>query len=98
MYRLSTAIKRYNDIVISIGHEHSSIGTRFSENTDNWNIRDMVAEVDYLLDLYYDIGTIDDLAFMEQCRKFIKSYKKYVIGITPATYHSSNYDTWRIYG
>lgn len=96
MYRMSTVVKRYNDIVMSIGHEYSSIGTRFSENTDHWNIRDMVSEVQYLLELYYDIGTVDDLPFIDECHKFVKTYKRYVIGIYPFTQHCSFYDTWRL--
>ena len=39
---IDKAIQRYNQIVCSIGYEHIRVGTRFSENTENWNIRDMV--------------------------------------------------------
>lgn len=51
---IKTAIKRYNDIMISIAREHNTIGTRLSEDTENWNLRDMVSEMQYTLDLWND--------------------------------------------
>lgn len=32
---MESAIKRYNDIMYSCGYEHSTIGTRYSEGTEN---------------------------------------------------------------
>ena len=40
---MKRAIKRYNDIMNVIGYEHNTIGTRYSEGTENWNKRDMLA-------------------------------------------------------
>ena len=46
------AIKRYNDIMWDLCREHLTIGTRLSENTENWNLRDMISEMQYTLDMY----------------------------------------------
>lgn len=40
---IKAAIKRYNGIMETIGYEHNTTDTRFFENTEGWNIRDMVA-------------------------------------------------------
>lgn len=37
-------------------YEHNTIGERLSENTENWNLRDMVAECDYVLGTFYEDG------------------------------------------
>lgn len=52
------AIKQFNEIMYSICHEHSTIGTHYSENTEKWNLRDMVSEVQYVLDIWNDEGSI----------------------------------------
>ena len=41
---IEKATQRYNNIMERLGYEHNTIGTRFSEDTENWNIRDMVAQ------------------------------------------------------
>lgn len=46
------ALKKYNDIMWDLCREHLTIGTRLSENTENWNLRDMVSEMQYTLDMY----------------------------------------------
>lgn len=53
---LTNATKRYNDLMESLGYEHNTIGTELSENTENWNLRDMVAECDYTLSTFYEEG------------------------------------------
>ena len=55
-YTFEKAVKRYNDLMFDLGLEFLSIGTRFSEDTDNWNIRDLVAEADYQLSCYFESG------------------------------------------
>ena len=47
-FNLESATKRYNRIMNEICCEHLTIGTSYSENTDGWNIRDMVDEVESL--------------------------------------------------
>lgn len=53
-----SAVKQYNNLMNDLCREHLTIGTRFSENTENWNLRDMVSEVQYTLDLYDEPDTI----------------------------------------
>ncbi len=51
-------VKQYNDIMFDIAHEHVTIGTRYSEGTEEWNLRDMVSEMQYVLDLWSDPSSI----------------------------------------
>jgi len=51
---MKTAIRCYNNIMFDIAREHNTIGTSFSENTSNWNLRDMVSEMQYTLDIWND--------------------------------------------
>lgn len=50
------AKKKYNKLMNELGLEHLTIGTNFSEDTENWNIRDMVSECQYQLDVCYEEG------------------------------------------
>ena len=98
--------KRYNDLMYSLALEHLSIGERLSENTENWNLRDMVAECDYQYGLYFEDGNCacDDYnSEYEEVRKtarsdagklkrFVEAYKPYIIGIKCASGHCSQYD------
>jgi hypothetical protein len=54
MDRFEEAKKQYNKTLNSLGLEFLTIGTSFSENTDNWNLRDMVSEAQYQLDVCYE--------------------------------------------
>lgn len=54
---IEKVIQRYNNIMCSIGYEHCTIGTDFSESTEGWNLRDMVAECDYTLSTYFEMWT-----------------------------------------
>lgn len=45
-------IKRWNGLMYDLCREHLTIGTKFSEHTENWNLRDMVSEAQYTLDVY----------------------------------------------
>ena len=56
--QLKRATKWYNDIMNSICREHNTIGTNYSENTDSWTLRDMVAEMYYTLEIYNDPNCI----------------------------------------
>lgn len=55
---LEKAKIEYNDIMFAYAWEHCTIGTRFSEGTENWNLRDMVSEVQYHYDTCYEDGNI----------------------------------------
>jgi hypothetical protein len=48
--------KEYNNIMYSLCLEFNTIGTSFSENTNNWNIRDMVSECQYQYECHYEDG------------------------------------------
>lgn len=50
------AKKRYNGMMNDFGLEYLTIGQRLSEDTDGWNIRDMVSECQYQLDVCYEDG------------------------------------------
>ena len=56
---IEKAIEKYNDMMFERGYEHNSIGTRLSENTENWNLRDMVSECQYVLDTCYEEGHVN---------------------------------------
>lgn len=51
---MKDAIKKYNEIMFAICREHNTIGTNFSEDTDGWNLRDMVSEMQYTIKRYKD--------------------------------------------
>ena len=53
---MESALKRYNELMYTLGREHNTIGLSLSENTSEWNLRDMVAECDYELSTYYEVG------------------------------------------
>ena len=54
---LKSATERYNGIMLGMCADHLTIGIpSYSEGTDDWNLRDMVAECDYQLSTYYDPG------------------------------------------
>lgn len=103
---MKTAINRYNDIMETIGHEHNTIGTKFSEGTDNWNLRDMVAECDYTLSTYYEDGHCNgDMRYSEdekerkmwrsetgRLKRFINAYKPFMWGMKTTQGHCSQYD------
>lgn len=104
---MKTAINRYNDIMETIGYEHNTIGTSLSERTDNWNLRDMVAECDYTLSTYYEDGHCNgDLRYSEdekerkmwrsetgRLKRFINAYEPFIWGMETAQGHCSQYDS-----
>lgn len=102
---MKTAIKKYNAIMMRIGYEHNSIGTEFSEGTDNWNLRDMVAEMAYTLSTYYEEGHANhDMQYdgsdwkkmwvseTGKIKRFIKRYEPFIKNMKCAEPHCSNYD------
>lgn len=46
----------YNSIMFDYCWEHCTIGTSFSENTEGWNLRDMVSEAQYHYETCYEEG------------------------------------------
>lgn len=96
------AKREYNNIMLIIHCEHNTIGTTFSEDTDKWNIRDMVAECDYILSCYKEDGHIgNDNGFMagvetskiaEMMELFITHYKPFINNVKCFCGHCSQYD------
>ena len=103
---LETAIKRYNSIMQSIGYDHLTIGTSLSEDTDGWNIRDMVAECDYVLGTYFEDGHCNaEIRYSDDAddrkawwsetgklKRFIEAYKPFIDGIKCVSGHCSRFD------
>lgn len=58
MATFERAVKTYNGIMNAICHEHVTIGTSYSEGTENWNLRDLVSEMQYVLDLWNEPGSL----------------------------------------
>lgn len=99
------AVERYNTIMFTIGYEHNTIGTSFSESTDGWNLRDMVAEVDYTLSTYFEdghcnaemrYGDKDEKAMWRsetgKLKRFVKRYEPYIKDMKCTSGHCSMYD------
>lgn len=53
-------VERYNKLMATIGYEHSSIETEYSENTEGWGVKEMVAECEYYLSTYYEGGHMNN--------------------------------------
>lgn len=57
-------IKRYNKLMFSLGYGYHTIGTSETEDParlNNWNLRDMVSEVQFWLDFFQS----DDCVYKE---------------------------------
>lgn len=105
---METAIKRYNKLLNELNYEHHTIGTRFSEGTEGWNLRDMVAECDYILSCYYEAGHCNnDMRYSEdmeerkmwmsetgKLKRFIEKYKPYINDLKCIAGHCSKYDNY----
>lgn len=103
---MKKVVERYNDLVMSVCYEHCSIGTRYSEGTELWNLRDMVAECDYILSCYYERGHCNnDLRYSDDLEdrklwksetgklsRFIKAYEPYVNNMVCTCGHCSRFD------
>lgn len=103
---MESALKRYNNLMYSLGYEHSSIKCTLSENTNEWNLRDMVAECDFILSTYYEVGHCNEEmrhSYNDDERKmwrsdvgklsrFIKAYEPFIEGMICAEGHCSKYD------
>lgn len=100
------ARKRYNEIMEDIGREECTIGTCDSaEETEGWNIRDMVSEAAYHLSCYYEYGNCSaEMRYGDEYERkawrsrtgkltrFINAYKPFIEGIKCKQGHCSKYD------
>lgn len=93
-------IKSYNRLISDLGYDCSVIGD--NPDTENWNLRDMVAEVEYIRSTYYDKThdnsklRVEDLRLFNnrtsRLRHFIRTYKPYISDLKTYTTHNSKYD------
>ena len=99
------AVNRYNHCMFVTCYEYNTIGTDFSEHTECWNIRDMVAEVDYILSTYHEEGHCnyemkngdfdDKIAWINETnmlKGFIRDYEPFVKDVKCHIHHCSKYD------
>ena len=100
------AVKRYNAIMERIGYEHNTIGTSFSDETEDWNLRDMVAEMDYVYSCYFEDGHCNgDMRYSDDpderrmwhnetalIKRFIDRFKPHIDGIKCTHGHCSKFD------
>lgn len=108
---IETARKRYNNIMYDLGLDHLTIwekGSKTEEGSEakEWNLRDMVAEVDYQLGLYYEDGTLaSEMRYSDyeserkawryesgKLQRFIKAYEPFIKDMKCAEAHCSKYD------
>lgn len=97
------AVAEYNDIMFAICREYLTIGTSFSENTEGWNLRDMVAEADYQLSFYNEKGhwLHDEMKKEDNnkwrretglLKRFIAKYKAEAMTMMATEGHCSRFD------
>lgn len=96
-------LNKYNEMMIELNHESGVIGTGKNEN---WNLRDMISEVEYLRSLYYVKGhnrnklkTEDPKLFNRQTsrlRYFIRTYRDHVNNLVVTQKHNSKYDNMEV--
>ena len=101
-YNHAKAVKRFNDIMCYTCCEHLCI-----TETDhvNWNIRDMVAECDYVLSCYYETENCRYYERTEskdcykrwlsetgKLKRFIATYKPFIKDVRCTERHCSEYD------
>lgn len=97
---MRSIIKSYNLLLSDLGYDCSVIGN--NPDTENWNLRDMVAEVEYIRSTYYDkthdnskLRVEDPKLFdshTRRLRRFIRTYKPYISDLKAYTIHNSKYD------
>lgn len=102
MPNMEKVIKRYNGIMNDVCYEHHTIGTRFSEDTEHWNLRDMVAECDYILSTYYEEWHTNYYLKQEdratwasetgKLKRFINRYEPFINDLVCYCNHCSKYD------
>ena len=95
-------VKGYNELMLKLGYPEKTIGLEVSGDTANWNVRDIIAEIEYIRSTFYDknhengkIRDEDPLTFnrsTNSLRHFIRKYKPYIEGVEATAKHNSKYD------
>ena len=99
------ALRKYNEIMSILCLEHNTIGEELSEGTENWNLRDMVAECDYTLSTYYEGGHCNCdmkedgpegrkawISETGRLKRFIAHWEPYIANLKCAEGHCSRFD------
>jgi hypothetical protein len=107
---MTKGVKAYNKLMFHLGMEYDTIGTKYTEDPErrsDWNLRDLVSEVQYWLDFYLDPNSSyyenahdpDDDGYKEVYKKdismmraFIRRYKKEALNMDCNYVHVSKYD------
>lgn len=89
----------YNDMMKELNHEAGVIGPGKNED---WNLRDMVSEVEYLRSTYYDknhprsqLRETDPIHFKRhtyRLRTFLRKHRDDIDGLEVTVKHNSKYD------
>jgi len=100
--QLASALRKYNEIMEYRCYEFLTIGKEYSEDTDGWNLRDMVAECNYQLSTYYEEGHVNCemkqedrkqwLAETGRLKRFIAHWEPYIDEMVCVCGHCSKYD------
>jgi len=101
---IRNAIKTYNQLVIDLGYDCDIISN--NPDTENWNLRDMVAEIEYIRSTYYDKTHVNSKLRVEdrrlfdnrtsRLRYFIRTYKPYIKDMEAYTIHNCKYDDMEV--
>lgn len=108
---METARKRYNNIMYDLALDHLVVGLPNSDmergsEAKGWNLRDMVAEADYQLSLYYEEGTLaGDMRYSDyeserkawrsesgKLKRFIDAYEPFIWDMECVEGHCSQFD------
>lgn len=95
-------VQTYNKLMLDTGHLDKTIGLEFSGDTDNWNVRDIVSEVEYIRSTFYDkshdnakLRYEDPILFnilTRRLRYIVRKYGPYIEDVKATTKHNSKYD------
>ena len=96
-------LNKYNEMMIELDHESGVIGPGKNEN---WNLRDMLSEVEYLRSTYYDKNHVNSKLRAEdlkefnkrtaRLRYFIRTYRDHVNDLVVTQKHNSKYDNMEV--
>lgn len=93
------SLNRYNIMMIELDHASGVINE--DQNSD-WNLRDMVSEIEYLRSLYYTKGharnklKVEDPSLFinhtQRLRYFLRTYRDHIDNLVVTVKHNSKYD------
>ena len=98
---MRSVIRTYNHLVIDLGYDCDIISPE-NPDTENWNLKDMVAEIEYIRSTYYDKNHKNNKLRNEdpgefnrrtnRLRNFIRTYRPFIEGMEAYTIHNCKYD------